>query len=406
MRITASAGVLAMLVATVTVAPAHAEPPPTCQGQVATIEGTDGDDDLEGTPGPDVVWLGDGNDQFDAGDGNDVVCGGPGHDILFAGGGDDLLDGGAGDDDLFDDEPTNQALAGIDGADQLLGGEGDDRLELKSGDGLGGGGADDADGGPGIDRVSWSTSPTGVVLDLVAGTATGGAEDTLAATEGPYDGTGWSDTMLGTPGSDVLRGGDNIEGSDVLRGRGGDDELSADGGRIVAGPGDDVVPPGGDDADDLVVDLGRGDDGVVVIPGRGDYLGGPGHDVFWVLDPEQGHDFDGITARVRGGKDDDLLSFEGFHRRVRIDVADGRATTRRSVIRFAHVDEVHGSSYDDTLSGSAERDLLRGLGGDDVLRGWRGRDRLRGGQGHDAAHGGAGRDTCSAELRRSCERHP
>src|SRR5687768_14359288 len=58
--------------------PAHAQEPPTCFGQPATIVGTDGKDRIYGTPGPDVIVAGDGADSIEARGGDDLVCAGRG----------------------------------------------------------------------------------------------------------------------------------------------------------------------------------------------------------------------------------------------------------------------------------------------------------------------------------------
>jgi CSLREA domain-containing protein len=123
-------------------------PPPgdeECQGEDATIVGTDGNDNLQGTAGDDVVVLLDGNDTFDGQKGNDLVC---------AGAGDDEILGAAGGDDIFG-EGGEDTLSGQKGNDELSGGSGDDDT-MKGGPGndqiAGGSGvSDNCNGGDGID---------------------------------------------------------------------------------------------------------------------------------------------------------------------------------------------------------------------------------------------------------------
>jgi Ca2+-binding RTX toxin-like protein len=105
-----------------------APPPPTCDGQVATIVGTSGNDSLSGTAGPDVIVALGGNDTVNGGRGNDVVCGGPGTDKLRGQGGGDRLFGEAG-------------------ADRLYGGGGNDALD-------GGTESDNCDGDAGTDTAT------------------------------------------------------------------------------------------------------------------------------------------------------------------------------------------------------------------------------------------------------------
>lgn len=83
-----------------------------CNGQPATIEGTDAGEVLRGTSGPDRIAAGAGNDIVRAYAGRDVVCGDSGRDRLPGGGARDLLYGGADQDGLY----------GRDGNDRLYGG--------------------------------------------------------------------------------------------------------------------------------------------------------------------------------------------------------------------------------------------------------------------------------------------
>ena len=76
--------------------PAH--PTPLCDGQEATLVGTDTDDTLTGTTGPDVIAGLGGTDEVLGLGGNDIICGGAGNDRLFGGKGNDRLKGGGGND--------------------------------------------------------------------------------------------------------------------------------------------------------------------------------------------------------------------------------------------------------------------------------------------------------------------
>ena len=180
---------------------------PLCEGEHATIVGTNGNDILLGTDGPDVIFAGGGSDNIQAGGGDDIICGGPGVDSIDAGPGNDILVGGDSVDFLF----------GQDGVDKLFGGGGDDLLfggdgrdKLKGGDG-----DDELDGGPGKDKLFGQAGD-----DLLLGGDNG-------------------DTLKGGGGDDVLRGGG---GNDVLKGQGGDDLIVGQGGgkdKAVGGSGVD-----------------------------------------------------------------------------------------------------------------------------------------------------------------------
>lgn len=141
-----------------------------CDGRVATIVGTAGDDVLRGTDGPDVIAGLQGDDQIDGLDGDDVICGGQGDDTITGGQGFDILFGAQGNDVLWAAAETeltdvrgarlfggagNDEIHGSDRWDRMQGGAGDDLLHGYRGrDWLrGGSDADSLDGGAGIDDV-------------------------------------------------------------------------------------------------------------------------------------------------------------------------------------------------------------------------------------------------------------
>ena len=110
----------------------------TCNGLVASIVGTSGNDILFGTGGDDVIVGLDGNDVIRGLGGDDTICGDNGRDRLFGGRGNDALFGGK----------KNDILKGDQGRDVLFGNQGKDRL-------AGGGAGDVLEGGSGIvDRLS------------------------------------------------------------------------------------------------------------------------------------------------------------------------------------------------------------------------------------------------------------
>lgn len=111
-----------------------APPPPLCDGRVANVVGTGGNDNLSGTAGNDVIVGLGGDDVINGLGGNDVICGNDGKDTLNGGNGNDRLLGGNG----------NDVLSGGAGQDVLLGEAGNDRL-------TGGTGTDTCDGAAGTD---------------------------------------------------------------------------------------------------------------------------------------------------------------------------------------------------------------------------------------------------------------
>jgi Ca2+-binding RTX toxin-like protein len=108
-----------------------------CNGILATIEGTGGDDDLVGTPLVDVVVALDGDDEIRVSGDDDEVCAGPGDDAVRGQGGDDRVESGHG----------NDATTAGSGRDEMFGQRGNDAL-------VGGPGRDVANGGPDRDICS------------------------------------------------------------------------------------------------------------------------------------------------------------------------------------------------------------------------------------------------------------
>ena len=91
-------------------------PPYMCNGQVATIVGTDAGEPISGTANADVIVARGGNDTITALGQGDVVCGGPGNDSIDGGAGNDTLFGNSGDD----------TINGAGGTDVCNGGPGND----------------------------------------------------------------------------------------------------------------------------------------------------------------------------------------------------------------------------------------------------------------------------------------
>ena len=104
----------------------------TCDGRVATIVGTPGDDVIVGTQGDDVIVGLGGDDQIRGRRGNDVICGGDGNDLLRGNLGDDRVFGDAGDDRIIGNR-GNDFLRGGQGIDDMSGKAGDDHVQGDQG---------------------------------------------------------------------------------------------------------------------------------------------------------------------------------------------------------------------------------------------------------------------------------
>jgi len=183
--------------------------------------------------------------------------------------------------------------------------------------------------------------------------------------------------------------------------------------------------------DTVKIDVGGGDDRVVVAVERAQVKGGPGADVLegFVSANEDGHQFDGgpgddvirgsgvLTGgpgrdRLQGGEGFDRLNGDGGARLER-DVIDGgpgnsdlvlfSGTSTPVVVdlarpgvaggdRVTNVERATGGEGDDWIAGSAGVNWLEGGGGDDVLLGRGGADRIFGGGGDDRLDGAGGDD--------------
>jgi Ca2+-binding RTX toxin-like protein len=357
-----------------------------------TLTGNAVDNRIDGLDGNDRLSAGAGADSLFGGNGNDTLLGGLGADILDGGAGRDRasyreattavladlanpglntgeaagdsyvsiedMEGGAGADTLLGDAQAN-ALHGVDGHDRLEGRSGND--SLYGGDGndtlIGGEGADRLEGGNGIDIVSYETATAAVRIDLVTSSQNQGEAlgDVFLTIEG-FILTAFADSFSGSALAETVQGG---AGNDTLSGLGGADLLSG-------GAGNDLLYGG--DGDDTLI-------------------GGAGAD------------------RLEGGAGVDLASYAGAAAGVLADLTTpGLNTGEAQGDVFVAVEDLEGTSFNDTLAGdtAANRlyggegnDSLSGRAGNDILFGGDGNDVLLGGSGSDILYGGAGFDIAS-----------
>ena len=237
-----------------------------------------------------------------------------------AGAGNDTVRAGAGPDLLY----------GEDGDDSLYGGSGNDTL-------LGGPGNDLLDGEAGIDTASYSDATTAVFANL-SGVSRIFSSTTLDSNRA----TGWGDDTLAS--IENLIGSDN---NDTLIG-------SSDNNRLEGGKGDDWIE-GGDGTDTLLG--GEGNDTL---------LGGAGPD------------------SLDGGAGNDTASYDGASAAVAVSLTTGRGTAGDALSdTLTSIENLIGSSYNDTLTGNAVANKIEGGVGDDFLVGMGGGDTLDGGAGVD-----------------------
>ena len=301
-----------------------------------TLAGNSGANVLTGNAGDDILVAGEADDILRGGDGNDLLVGDTGGDVLDGGAGTDtasyyrssvgvrvelstgLAQGGDADGDILTGienltgSAFNDTLTGNAGANILTGGAGDDVLRGLAG-------ADVLDGGDGSDTLDYSSSASGVHVEIWGShVAEGGdaAGDTFTNIES-VTGSAFNDTLAGNSGANVLTGN---AGDDIL----------------VAGEADDILR-GGDGNDLLVGDTG------------GDVLdGGAGTDTASYYRSSAGVRVELSTGLAQGGD------------------ADGDILTG--------IENLIGSAFNDTLTGNAEANTLIGGGGNDALDGGAGDD--------------------------------
>ncbi|MBN2448010.1 MAG: hypothetical protein JXO22_14865 [Phycisphaerae bacterium] len=348
---------------------------------IENVQGSNYDDTITGDDGANRLYGYAGDDTIDAGAGNDTVYGGDGNDTIDGQAGNDYLKGDAGDD----------VVSGGEGNDTLYGGSGNDLLN-------GGAGNDYIFGESGTDTVDYSDAESSVTVDL----STTSAQDTGGAgTDRIYDvenltGSAYDDTLTGNSGDNVIVGG---AGNDVIdSGAGNDSVLGGEGNdNITTGDGDDIVDGG---AGDDVIDSGAGDDNVLGGAGNDDISTGDGADAIDAGDGSDvisaGADNDTIVAGegddlIDGGTGTDTIDYSGANNAVNVDLATGQASGQGNDT-ITNVENVVGSTHDDTITGDDANNFLDGGAGNDTIEGGAGRDTILGGEGNNTLSGGEGDD--------------
>ncbi|MEX2237781.1 MAG: hypothetical protein WEB00_09630 [Dehalococcoidia bacterium] len=236
---------------------------------------------------------------------------------------------------------AGETLTGTSGVDVIVGGGGNDTINGLGGDDVicGGDGRDTISGGPGDDIIDGGAGPdTGafpaaaVTINLAAGSAISGSDADVLFSIEHASGSNSADTLIGSGAGNKLEG---LGGNDLLIGGGGNDNL----------------------------------------------LGGPGKDTL-----EGGNGADAL----KGGPDADAVSYPGAAA-LTINLLDG---SNNKGDTLSSIENVKGSSGNDSIRGNNGPNRLEGLGGADQLIGRAGADKLLGGAGNDTLNGGPDADTC------------
>ena len=358
----------------------------------------------------------------------------PGNDILMGTPGNDTIDGLAG----------NDTINGLGGDDTLIGGLGNDTLD---------GGEDGETNG---DTIDYSTSASGLNVNLGASFGAGGADigvDSLIDIENVIGGAsvdiligdGDANTLTGNGGGDLLDGG---AGADTLIGGDGNDSYTVDNvGDTVTETNADVGT-GGFDTVTTTADftLGANIEQLILLGAAANGTGNNGNNVITAISGSVavtlngGDGLDSLTSSQTGGSTlnggaggDTLISFGGgntlngglgsdtyfsFGAGDIISEAGGDGIdtvfTSTDIVVGEDIEQVilnvgatsaTSNSLDDnnnffgnsagvavTLSGGGGNDLLFGGALDDMLIGGDGIDLLFGGGGSNTLNGGDGGD--------------
>jgi hypothetical protein len=261
----------------------------------------------------------------------------------------------------------------------VYGGTGIDTIQLGAGDTLisPGAGADTIDGGAGFDIVSYTSSLTGVSVNLLNGTASRGDAqgDRLSNIEGLY-GSQFRDVLVGDDGNNTLHG---VLGADTLTGNGGNDTL------ILLGGGNRALINGG--AGNDLIQLTSYDSATYgyAFTAATQVNGATGYDTLEISDAAT-MTFNSLTVR----NIDHFVVDDGFNYNFTSNQATVAAGTRMWVdggsLTGTHTMFFNGSAETDgafDFTGGAYRDTFIGGAGADTFDGGGQQDTLTGGAGSD-----------------------
>jgi Ca2+-binding RTX toxin-like protein len=320
-----------------------------------------------------------GNERFEALAGNDTIHGGGGIDyvmyqvspgavtVTFTGGGNGTASDGWGTTDTF---TGIEGVRGSSFGDVLTGSNRTDTVERFEGMA----GNDTINGGGGLDRVEYNQSPTGVIVDLAAGTASDGfgGTDTLIGIE-QATGSLFDDVFIGSNGNNRFDGG---AGSDTVS-----YQAAASGVTVNLGIVNAAQNTGGGGSDTLIsienVVGSAFNDTLIGNAGANYLMGGLGGDT---LVGGAGNDkLEGGESPAGMLEDIDVVDYglEAGPGGVIANLATGVATDSfGGTDTLIDIERLNGTAFDDVLiagnptsPGTGRSELLEGRAGNDYLAG-------------------------------------
>ncbi|MGF6692128.1 Ca2+-binding RTX toxin-like protein [Metapseudomonas resinovorans] len=342
----------------------------------AIIEGFAGNDQLVGATG---------NDYLDGGAGNDVLNGGLGFDRMLGGDGSDIYYVSS----PFDIVSETNAVAATGGTDSVysalgaytLGANVENLRLLATGAANGTGntlantlfagtGNNVLNGGAGVDTVSYLYATAGVSASLAIATtqATGGSgSDTLLSVEN-LTGSSFNDTLTGNAAANVLDGG---VGVDRMMGGDGSDTYYVDNAGDIVSETNALAATGGTDS--VYSRLGAYTLGANVENLRLLATGvanGTGNALNNTLFAGAGNNV------LNGGAGVDTASYLYATAAVTVNlvISTGQATGGSGSDTLLNIENLTGSSFNDTLTGTVGANILDGGAGADTMLGGDGSD--------------------------------
>lgn len=350
-----------------------------------TIEGGNQRDWIYGRGGTDLISGLGGNDRLSGDAGADLINGGDGDDNIVGGTEDDILRGDAGNDTIYG-QTGNDAIRDGAGNDSVFGDSGNDRFHTGSG-------TDTVKGGIGNDVIrEEGTDVRTITVKGVQTLVIGGDKLYGENGEDDIDGGNGADYIDGGNDDDILRGGTQNDtifdraGDDTIHGDAGDDKISTGKGEdfVYGGDGDDTIVQEGSDVVNVGGHIAIGGDSLNGNHGNDSISGGDGEDSLYggsgddVLNGGEHGDY------IVGGTGIDTVSYAGASAGVTVWFTAFAPNAGDAVgDEFLTVENLVGSSFNDSLNADANVNTINGGAGNDELRSFEGNDTVRGGSGAD-----------------------
>ncbi len=295
---------------------------------------------------------------YNATNGNDIIIAGVGNDILSGLKGDDVIDGGAGTDTISYASAISSVIVNLITGSATGGGGSDTLSNIENiigssyDDTLTGNTANNIiDGGSGIDTINYASTTSAVTVNLITGTATGGGgTDTLSNIENII-GSNYDDTLTGNSSNNIIDGGtgnDNIDG----------------------GTGTDTIS------------YASTTSAVTVNLSTGSATGGAGNDTLLNIENITGSSYDDTLTgnandniidggigndTIDGGTGTDTISYASTTSAVTVNLITGTTTGGSGTDTLSNIENIIGSSYDDTLFLTNDVNTIDGANGTDTI---------------------------------------